>query len=123
SLIVLHIPANGGKVTALSVPRDDYVETVGADGKMHKVKEAYGIAKDAAEGKHQGKGLPKAELERPSREAGRSATLQTAQKLRDRPIDHFAVVHPIGFYDIATPLRPIRVCLNNPVSHPTIARP
>ncbi|KJK57050.1 hypothetical protein UK12_18860 [Saccharothrix sp. ST-888] len=122
SLIVLHIPANGGKVTALSVPRDDYVQTVGADGKMHKVKEAYGIAKDAAEGKLQGKGLSKAELERQSREAGRSATIQTVQKLLDIPIDHFAEVNLIGFYDIATALQPIRVCLNHPVSDPIIAR-
>ncbi|MFB7667308.1 LCP family protein [Kitasatospora sp. NPDC056138] len=122
SLIVLHIPANGGKVTALSVPRDDYVQTVGADGRMHKIKEAYGIAKDAAEGKLQGKGLSKAELERQSREAGRSATIQTVQKLLDIPIDHFAEVNLIGFYDIAKALQPIRVCLNHPVSDPIVAR-
>ncbi|MGE7437388.1 LCP family protein [Kitasatospora sp. NPDC001175] len=122
SLIVLHIPANGGKVTALSVPRDDYVQTYGADGRMHKIKEAYGIAKDAAESKLQGKGLSKSELERQSREAGRSATIQTVQKFLDIPIDHFAEVNLIGFYDIAKALEPIRVCLNHPVSDPIISR-
>ncbi|MFJ6771724.1 LCP family protein [Kitasatospora sp. NPDC091257] len=122
ALIVLHIPANGGKVTALSVPRDDYVQTVGADGRMHKIKEAYGIAKEAAEQKLAGKGLSKALLERQSREAGRSATIQTVQSLLDVPIDHFAEVNLIGFYDIAKAVEPIQVCLNHPVDDPIIAR-
>ncbi|SOB79158.1 LCP family protein [Streptomyces sp. 1331.2] len=122
ALIVLHIPANGGKVTALSVPRDDYVQTVGADGKMHKIKEAYGIAKGAAEQKLAGKGLSKSELERQSREAGRSATIQTVQSFLDVPIDHFAEVNLIGFYDIAKAVEPIQVCLNHPVDDPIIAR-
>ncbi|MFF7988919.1 LCP family protein [Kitasatospora xanthocidica] len=122
ALIVLHIPANGGKVTALSVPRDDYVQTVGADGRMHKIKEAYGIAKEASEQKLAGKGLSKAELERQSREAGRSATIQTVQSFLDVPIDHFAEVNLIGFYDIAKAVEPIQVCLNHPVDDPIIAR-
>ncbi|MFE6054368.1 LCP family protein [Kitasatospora sp. NPDC056446] len=122
ALIVLHIPANGGKVTALSVPRDDYVQTVGADGRMHKIKEAYGIAKEAAEQKLSGKGLSKADLERQSREAGRSATIQTVQSFLDVPIDHFAEVNLIGFYDIAKAVEPIQVCLNHPVDDPIIAR-
>ncbi|MFI2610490.1 LCP family protein [Kitasatospora sp. NPDC018619] len=122
ALIVLHIPANGGRVTALSVPRDDYVQTVGADGKMHKIKEAYGIAKEAAEQKLAGKGLSKAALERQSREAGRSATIQTVQSFLDVPIDHFAEVNLIGFYDIAKAVEPIQVCLNHPVDDPIIAR-
>ncbi|MER6299067.1 LCP family protein [Kitasatospora sp. NPDC001539] len=122
ALIVLHIPANGGKVAALSVPRDDYVQTVGADGRMHKIKEAYGIAKEAAEAKLAGKGLSKAELERQSREAGRSATIQTVQSFLDVPIDHFAEVNLIGFYDIAKAVEPIQVCLNHPVDDPIVAR-
>nr|BFD95269.1 LCP family protein [Kitasatospora sp. Xyl93] len=122
ALIVLHIPANGGKVTALSVPRDDYVQTVGADGRMHKIKEAYGIAKEAAEQKLAGKGLSKAAVERHSREAGRSATIQTVQSLLDVPIDHFAEVNLIGFYDIAKAVEPIQVCLNHPVDDPITAR-
>ncbi|WP_230211303.1 LCP family protein [Streptomyces kaniharaensis] len=122
ALIVLHIPANGGKVTALSVPRDDYVQTVGADGRMHKIKEAYGIAKETAEQKLSSKGLSKAELERQSREAGRSATIQTVQSFLGIPIDHFAEVNLIGFYDIAKAVEPIQVCLNHPVDDPIIAR-
>ncbi|WP_280716473.1 LCP family protein [Kitasatospora sp. MAP5-34] len=122
TLMVMHIPADGGKVTALSIPRDDYVQTVGADGKMHKIKEAYGIAKDAAEQKLAGKGLTKPQMEQQSRDAGRSATIQTVQNFLNIPIDHFAEVNLIGFYDIAAALQPIQVCLNHAVSDPIISR-
>ncbi|MDH6579911.1 LCP family protein [Kitasatospora sp. MAP5-34] len=122
TLIVLHIPADGGKVTALSVPRDDYVQTVGADGRMHKIKEAYAIAKEAAEHKLAGQGLSKAALEQQSRDAGRSATIQTVQDFLDIPIDHFAELNLLGFYDIAKAVGPIQVCLNHAVSDPIAAR-
>ncbi|GAA2098040.1 LCP family protein [Kitasatospora saccharophila] len=124
SLILLHIPPSG-KAQAVSVPRDDWVQTYNADGtegKMHKVKEAYGYAKDAAEEKLRAKGLKGAELEQQSREAGRSATIQTVQKLLDVPIDHFAEVNLIGFYDIAKALEPIPVCLNKAVDDPIVSR-
>ncbi|QKW23854.1 LCP family protein [Kitasatospora sp. NA04385] len=124
SLILLHIPPSG-KAQAVSVPRDDWVQTYNADGtqgKMHKIKEAYGYAKDAAEEKLRAKGLKGAELEQQSREAGRSATIQTVQKLLDVPIDHFAEVNLIGFYDIAKALEPIPVCLNNAVDDPIVSR-
>ncbi|MFK0192962.1 LCP family protein [Kitasatospora sp. NPDC090308] len=124
SLIVLHIPPSG-KAQAVSVPRDDWVQTYNADGtegRMHKVKEAYGYAKDAAEQKLRAKGLKGADLEQQSREAGRSATIQTVQKLLDIPIDHFAEVNLIGFYDIAKALEPIPVCLNKAVDDPIVSR-
>ncbi|MFE1318271.1 LCP family protein [Kitasatospora phosalacinea] len=121
SLIVLHIPPSG-KAQAVSIPRDDWVQTYGADGRMHKIKEAYGYAKEAAEEKLRAKGLNGAELEQQSREAGRSATIQTVQKLLDIPIDHFAEVNLIGFYDIAKALEPIPVCLNNAVDDPIVSR-
>ncbi|WP_232246494.1 LCP family protein [Kitasatospora mediocidica] len=120
TLMVMHIPANGGQVTALSIPRDDYVQTVGADGKMHKIKEAYGIAKSMAEVKLGGKGLSKPELERQSREAGRKATLATVQSFLGIPIDHFAEVNLLGFYDIAKAVEPIQVCLNHATRDPAI---
>ncbi|MDH6137010.1 LCP family protein required for cell wall assembly [Kitasatospora sp. MAA4] len=120
TLMVMHIPANGGQVTALSIPRDDYVQTVGADGKMHKIKEAYGIAKSMAEAKLGGKGLSKADLEKQTREAGRKATLATVQSFLGIPIDHFAEVNLLGFYDIAKAVEPIQVCLNHATKDPAI---
>ncbi|PYC79177.1 LytR family transcriptional regulator [Streptomyces tateyamensis] len=119
TLMLMHIPANGGQVTALSVPRDDYVQTVAADGKLHKIKEAYGIAKSMFEARAP-KGLSKAELERQGREAGRRATLATVQNFLGVRIDHFAEVNLVGFYDIAKAVEPVTVCLNHDTKDPAI---
>src|SRR5258707_2618405 len=45
-LMVLHIPAGGGPVTAISIPRDDYVDLVGCAVPecRGKVKHAYSLA-------------------------------------------------------------------------------
>jgi LCP family protein required for cell wall assembly len=118
TLILMHIPANGGKVTAFSVPRDDYVEVLGGDGTpggMHKMKEAYGLAKASAENRLAARGVSGADLERQSREVGREATLATVQQFLGVPIDHFAEVNLLGFYDIAKVLQPVQVCLKHPV--------
>src|SRR3981189_1450845 len=43
-LIVLHVPGGGGPVTAISIPRDDYVDLAGCPGQCQgKVKQAYGL--------------------------------------------------------------------------------
>ncbi|WP_329565810.1 LCP family protein [Kitasatospora sp. NBC_01266] len=121
SLILLHIPAGGGKVEAVSIPRDDYVMTYNGDGSeqgMHKIKEAYGKAKEQAAPGLQAKGLKGAALEQAGRDAGRAATIETVQKFLDVPIDHFAEVNLLGFYDIAQAVQPITVCLNAATKDP-----
>ena len=118
TLILMHIPADGGKVTAFSIPRDDYVQTVNGDGTSQghfKIKEAYANAYTTAHDKLSGRGVKGAELEAQSREAGREATLATVQNFLGVPIDHFAEVNLLGFYDIAQVLQPIQVCLKHPV--------
>ncbi|KAA2261640.1 LytR family transcriptional regulator [Solihabitans fulvus] len=121
TMIVLHIPNDGSKVTAVSVPRDDYVTFVDApDGqKSGKIKEAYGLAKDQEWNKlyNQGiKDLPT--LESRSREAGRNSTIANLTKLLNVPINHFAEISLSGFYDLASQLGGVDVCLNNAVKDP-----
>jgi LCP family protein required for cell wall assembly len=120
TLMVLHIPANGSQATAISIPRDDYVQTVGVDGKMHKIKEAYGLAKNAFNNSKAAKGLSGAALEKAGRDAGRKATLATVQQFLGIPIDHFAEVNLKGFYDIAQAVGPIQVCLKRATKDPAI---
>lgn len=118
TLILIHIPAGGGRVQAFSIPRDDYVQTLNGDGSVQghfKIKEAYGNAYTGAHDKYARQGVKGAELEARSREAGREATLATVQDFSGVPIDHFAEVNLLGFYDIAKVLQPITVCLNHPV--------
>ncbi|MEZ0069541.1 LCP family protein required for cell wall assembly [Streptacidiphilus sp. MAP12-20] len=123
TLIMLHIPANGGKVQAFSIPRDDYVETLNGDGSSqghHKIKEAYGLAKAAAEPRLKASGVSGADLEQQSREAGREATLATVQQFLGIRIDHFAEVNLLGFYDIAKVVQPITVCLKHATKDPAM---
>ncbi|MFJ6385213.1 LCP family protein [Kitasatospora sp. NPDC092039] len=123
SLILLHIPANGGKVQAVSIPRDDYVMTYGADGSqlgMAKIKEAYGAAKEKADAGLRAKGLKGADLEKAGRDIGRAATIRTVQKFLDQPVDHIAEVNLMGFYDIAKALQPIDVCLTHDTRDPAM---
>ncbi|WP_084700280.1 LCP family protein [Streptacidiphilus anmyonensis] len=124
TLILLHIPAGGGRVQAVSIPRDDYVETLNGDGTSqghHKVKEAYGLAKAAIEPKLKAQGLTGAALEQQSREAGREATLATVQQFLGVRIDHFAEVNLLGFYDIAKVVQPVTVCLKHATKDPAMA--
>ena len=124
SLIMLHIPADPNqKVEAVSVPRDDYVETYNGDGTeqgMHKIKEAYGLAKAKAMPGLEAQGLKGAALEQASRDVGRAATLTTVQKFLNVHIDHFAEVNLIGFYDVAKAIGPVTVCLNHATSDPAM---
>ena len=114
TLLLVHLPADGGRATALSIPRDDYVDVPGY-GKR-KIKEAYGLAKADADTKLLDEGVTDpAERERRAREAGRRSTLTAVRDLLDVPIDHFAEVNLLGFYDVATAVGPIQVCLNNAV--------
>ncbi len=115
TLIVLHIPADGGKVTAFSIPRDDLVPIPGY--RPGKIKQAYGVTKDAAEQRLRAEGVTdQATLEQRGRDAGRQATVGVVQALTGLPIDHFAEITLAGFYDLATALGGVAVCLNHPVS-------
>ena len=117
TLILMHIPGNGGKVSAVSIPRDDYVAVEGIPGYTHaKIKEGYGLAKYYAERDLAKQGITgKAELEHKGREAGRRKTLETVRNFLDVPIDRFAEVNLAGFFDLATALGGVEVCLNHPV--------
>ncbi|GAB2714097.1 LCP family protein [Kitasatospora kifunensis] len=125
TLLLLHIPADGGQVSGVSIPRDDYVQTYGVDGTngaaagpMDKISFTYGMAMAATQAKLAGRGLSASQLEQQGREAGRAATLATVQNLLGVQIDHFAEVDLASFYDIAQTIGPVQVCLKHAVSDP-----
>ena len=113
TMILIHIPANGKKAVAVSIPRDDYVNV--PDLGYKKIKEAYGYAKYAEDSRLYKLGVKNPDREHQSREAGRTATIKTISALLDVPIDHFAEVNLVGFYDLANALGGIQVCLKNAV--------
>jgi LCP family protein required for cell wall assembly len=114
TLILLHVPADGSRATALSIPRDDYVNLPEGLGE-HKIKEAYGRAKALAEQKAQQAGTTGASaLEQLGREAGRRASIEAVQNLLGVQVDHFAEINLAGFYDLADALGGVTVCLREP---------
>ncbi len=120
-LIVVHIPAGDGPITAISIPRDDYVDLAGCPtyGCKGKIKQAYGLAYqrvmssiDTASNSESDNTDPMAN-EQKAREAGRKAEISTVRNLLGIPIDHFIEVTLVAFFQIARVVQPITVCLND----------
>ncbi|CAM3872805.1 LCP family protein [Kibdelosporangium persicum] len=121
TLMLLHIPHDGSQATALSVPRDNFVDLHGIPGGpvRGKIKEAYGRAKIAEETRLRADGLRDPhELEFRGREAGRRAQIDTVRTFLDVPIDHIAEVSLAGFYYLANALGGIEVCVTNATHDP-----
>src|ERR1700744_1752827 len=116
TLILAHVSADD-RVTAFSIPRDDWVKFNGVPGYNHiKIKEAYGLTKQYVEQKLINKGVSdQKELETKGREAGRAATLKAVRSLTGVPIDYFAEVNLAGFYDLTQSLGGVDVCLKHAV--------
>ena len=116
TLILVHIAADD-RVTAFSIPRDDYVAIHGIPGYTHaKIKEAYGLTKADIEQRLLDEGTTdQHQLETAGREAGRAATLAAVRDLTGAPIDYFAEVNLAGFYDVTAALGGVQVCLNHAV--------
>ncbi|GLZ52977.1 LCP family protein [Actinomycetospora sp. NBRC 106378] len=115
TLILLHVPADGGRVTAFSIPRDDLVPIPGY--RPDKIKQAYGVTKAAVEDRLAAQGVTDpATLEQDGREAGRRATVGVVEALTGLTVDHYAEITLAGFYDLATALGGVTVCLNHAVS-------
>ncbi|WP_166459536.1 LCP family protein [Amycolatopsis pithecellobii] len=112
TLIVLRVPRNGAKPTAISIPRDTYVDI--PHGGQAKINSVYGMAKATAAAQLHATGRRDAAgIERDSDQAGRKALVQTIQNLTQVRIDHYAEVNLLGFYLITEALGGVDVCLNH----------
>ncbi|RSS52941.1 LytR family transcriptional regulator, partial [Streptomyces sp. WAC07061] len=124
TLILLHVPGDGGEAKAFSIPRDDFVEIAGqgagqGQGRKDKIKKAYGLAKAAEEEQLSRAGVrDRRRLEREGREAGRRAQIETVRDFLGVPVDHFAELSLAGFHHLADALGGVPVCLKKPVKDP-----
>jgi LCP family protein required for cell wall assembly len=94
TMMLMHLPANGQKATAISFPRDSYVAIPGHG--MNKLNSAYpdGI------NDHNG-----------SKAAGAQLLVQTIENLTGLTIDHFVQVDLLGFYRISNAIGGVQVNL------------
>jgi LCP family protein required for cell wall assembly len=136
SIIVVHVPAGGGRATAISVPRDSFVRIADGYGK-HKINSAYSRAAafttdsltsgDSAAGAPMSPFAPQAgpapsaddpAVRRAALAAGARTTVDTVQALTGLRITHFASVNLAGFADVSQAIGGVPVCLRAPVDDP-----
>lgn len=114
TMIVVHIPAGGGSATAISIPRDSYVQIADGYGK-HKINSAYTYGKNAALTALSTQGVTGAELEREAAAAGARTAIETVEDFTGLAINHYAAVNLAGFYELSNAVGGVPVCLKAPV--------
>ena len=101
TMMVLHVPAGGGKATVISFPRDSWVDI--PDNGKGKINAAYGDGYVAA------KNLGAGQTARES--AGIRLLIRTITGLTGLHIDHYVEVNLLGFYRISNAIGGVDVCL------------
>ena len=117
TIILVRIPNDGRSATAVSIPRDSYVEAPGLD--KTKINGVYGQVKlEKMKELVEGQGMDPAQAEPQAVEAGRNALIKTVADLTGVTVDHYAEIGLLGFSLITDALGGVEVCLKEPVNEP-----
>jgi LCP family protein required for cell wall assembly len=117
TIILVRIPNNGKSATAISIPRDSYVEAPGL-GKT-KINGVFGQVKlDRMKELVEKEGVDPAKAEPQATESGREALIKTVAKLTGVTVDHYAEIGLLGFALITDALGGVDVCLKDAVYEP-----
>ena len=116
TIILVRIPNNGKSATAISIPRDSYVEAPGV-GKM-KINGVYGSVKEEKRIQLVESGVSDPDADKQSTEAGREALIKTVANLTGVTVDHYAEIGLLGFALITDALGGVNVCLKDAVYEP-----
>ena len=117
TIILVRIPNNGKSATAISIPRDSYVEAPGV-GKM-KINGVYGsVHLEKLKELVEQDGMDQAQAEPQAAEAGREALIKTVANLTGVTVDHYAEIGLLGFALITDALGGVNVCLKDAVYEP-----
>ncbi|MEU5842844.1 LCP family protein [Rhodococcus sp. NPDC047139] len=118
TIILLRIPNDGRSATAMSIPRDTYVEV--PEIGMSKINAAYGATKAIrrTELLEADADTSEAELEAESTLSGREALIESVGNLTGVTVDHYAEIGLLGFVLLTDAVGGVDVCLNAPVDEP-----
>ncbi|WP_280334951.1 LCP family protein [Nocardia wallacei] len=116
TIVLVRVPNDGRSATAVSIPRDSYVDIPGTG--MGKINSAYGTSKEAAREKLLAQGKSDADAEKQSTQAGRQALIKSVANLTGISVDHYAEVSLLGFVLLTDAVGGVDVCLNNAVDEP-----
>ncbi|MEU4415493.1 LCP family protein [Nocardia salmonicida] len=116
TIVLIRVPNDGRSATAISIPRDAYVD-IGGQGKA-KINSAYGSTKETERAELLADGKSEAEAERASTKAGRQALIKSVATLTGITVDHYAEVSLLGFVLLTDSVGGVEVCLNQAVDEP-----
>ena len=117
TIILIRIPNNGESATAISIPRDSYVDA--PDFGKTKINGVFGEVKlEKMKQYVEEEGEDPATAEPKATEAGREALIKTVAHLTGVTVDHYAEIGLLGFSLITDALGGVDVCLKNPVYEP-----
>jgi LCP family protein required for cell wall assembly len=114
TIIVLHVPADGSAVTAVSIPRDSYVQLADGYG-THKINSAYARSAAAARTRLAAGGATGPSLEVQAAAAGARTAIRTVEQFTGLTITHYAAVDLAGFAALSRAVGGVPVCLAAPV--------
>ncbi|MFD6163091.1 LCP family protein [Nocardia sp. NPDC060256] len=113
TIVLIRIPNDGRSATAISIPRDSYVDI--PDLGKGKINSAYGATKETQRLKLMNQGVSEADADKQSTQAGRQALIKSVGNLTGISVDHYAEVSLLGFVLLTDAVGGVEVCLNNPV--------
>ncbi|GAB16965.1 putative LytR family transcriptional regulator [Gordonia effusa NBRC 100432] len=116
TIILVRIPNNGSSATAVSIPRDAYVDVPGL-GKS-KINAAYGATREHVRRTEVEAGKDPKQAETDGVQAGRKALVRTVADLTGVQVDHYAEVGLLGFALLTDAVGGVDVCLKAPVREP-----
>ncbi|KAA0024345.1 LCP family protein [Antrihabitans cavernicola] len=116
TIVLIRIPNDGSSATAISIPRDSYVDVPGIG--MSKINAAYGATKETERLKLVNEGESDADADADSTKAGRQALIKSVADLTGVTVDHYAEVGLLGFVLLTNAVGGVDVCLNNAVDEP-----
>ncbi|EOM75389.1 LCP family protein [Rhodococcus rhodnii] len=116
TILLIRVPNDGSSATAISIPRDSYVDVPGIG--ESKINAAYGTTKATERERLVEEGESETEAERESSRAGREALVETVADLTGITVDHYAEVGLLGFVLLTDAVGGVDVCLNEAVDEP-----
>ncbi|MFI9533253.1 LCP family protein [Nocardia fusca] len=116
TIVLVRVPNDGRSATAISIPRDAYVDIPGL-GKG-KINSAYGITKQTVQDDLLAEGVSADDAEEQSTQRGRQALIESVAGITGITVDHYAEVSLLGFVLLTDAVGGVDVCLRHAVDEP-----
>ncbi|MFG1781932.1 LCP family protein [Rhodococcus oryzae] len=113
TIVLIRVPTDGSSATAVSIPRDSYVEVPGIG--HSKINAAFGATRATERQRLLDEGESEDDADKAATQAGREALIKSVANLTGITVDHYAEVGLLGFVLLTDAVGGVDVCLNNPV--------